>query len=99
MVQFFIFAVILMFIVSPINAILFATANAVIHGIIDWNIWRGYKYTVKIWMQNNPDHQATKHYLKTGEFKFWEDHVFFTTIGLDQLLHGLTLVLLAGVLL
>lgn len=63
----------------------FAIANAAIHGVIDWYIWRFYKLSVA-W--RFPD--AT-----VNNFKFWEDHLFFTTIGFDQLLHGLTLVLLA----
>jgi hypothetical protein len=36
---------------------------------------------------------------KAASWKYWEDHWFFTTIGFDQLLHGLTLIYLAGALL
>ena len=28
-------------------------------------------------------------------WKYWEDHWFYTTIGFDQLLHVLTIILLA----
>lgn len=72
----------------------FALINAVIHGVIDWNIWRLYKLSVGIWMKNNPEHEATKAYATTGVWKFWEDHLFFTTIGFDQMLHMITLVVL-----
>ena len=81
------------------KAIPFVILNTLIHGVIDWFIWKGYKATVGIWMKNNPDHEATKLYLETGVFKFWEDKLFFDTIGFDQLLHALTIILLAGWLL
>lgn len=32
-------------------------------------------------------------------WQYWEDHWFYTTIGLDQLLHALTLTVLVGLLL
>lgn len=67
----------------------FALANAAVHGVIDWNLWRFYKLSV---IKRFPDATAEN-------FKFWEDHLFFTTIGFDQLLHGLTLVFLAGAML
>lgn len=71
------------------SALAFSLLNALIHGAIDWYIWRGYKYTVH---ERFPD--ATPE-----TFKFWEDSWFFHTIGLDQLLHGLTLVTLAALFL
>lgn len=81
------------------NIVGFVLLNTLIHGVIDWNIWRFYKLSVMKWMQNNPDHPAVKHYEATKEFKYWEDHLFFTTIGLDQFLHAATIVLLADWLL
>ena len=29
-------------------------------------------------------------------YKYWEDHWFYTTIGFDQLLHSATIILLLG---
>lgn len=118
LIQWIIFAVGLSFVIGPVSAILFATGNAVIHGVIDWNIWRLYKYSVAYRMLKNPDdvvfNSATAHdmahfALEEGEkhvfvqlaassWQYWEDHWFYTTIGLDQLLHALTLIFLAGVL-
>lgn len=71
------------------TAIVFAWFNALIHGAIDWYIWRLYKLTVR---ERFPD--ATPE-----TFKPLEDPLFLHTIGFDQLLHGLTLVGLAGLLL
>jgi hypothetical protein len=82
----------------------FATANALIHGVIDWNIWRGYKWFVgqrlydgfgnkwKSLMQGKPHHSLMS---DGGEWQFWEDHWFYATIGFDQLLHAITLAYLA----
>lgn len=94
----------------------FALANAAIHGVIDWNIWNVYKYTVKYrllkkkredveyaspaeWdaaMAGTDDEYVA---IAGRNWKYWEDHVFYSTIGFDQLLHGITIVLLAGWLL
>ena len=57
--------------------------NAAIHGVIDWNIWKMYKAFVK---SRFPD--------ATADYKYWEDHWFYATIGLDQLLHALTIIIL-----
>lgn len=80
--------------ILELNAIWFAFLNAVIHGIIDWNIWRLYKIHAYRSIADNPNHP-----LLTGNpaepWKYWEDHWFYATIGFDQLLHGLTLVALA----
>src|ERR1700686_3859155 len=82
------------------NVFCFALANALIHGVIDWNIWRFYKYSVLFRLgidhmnQNHPDVAGLK-----NSWQYWEDDFFYKTIMLDQLLHGLTLVYLAGVFL
>ncbi len=69
----------------PINLLFaakFAFLNALIHGIIDWNIWKLYKVSVYL-----RDKRATPE-----TWKYWEDHLFYTTIGFDQLLHASTLI-------
>lgn len=91
-VQFWVFFFGLMY-QFHINAFYFASINMLIHGVIDWYIWRGYKYTVyyRLKRDNKLDTAA--------QWQYWQDHLFYTTIGLDQLLHGLTLIVLAGWLL
>lgn len=94
LIQFMAFLLVVAFI-SPGMAVWFSFANAAIHGVIDWNLWRLYKLYAYTVIKKNPQHP-----LLTGNpaepWKYWEDHWFYTTIGFDQLLHGLTLVLLAG---
>ncbi len=59
---------------------LFILANMTLHGIIDWNIWSVYRLSViKRFPQIDKD----------ATFEYWEDHWFYSFIGLDQLLHGL----------
>lgn len=59
--------------------------NGLIHGVIDWNIWKIYK------------HFAYKRASKLAlpeTFAYWDDVWFYCTIGLDQFLHAATLVAL-----
>ena len=89
----------------PFTSWKFALANCAIHGIIDWNIWRGYKFMVgrrlydgygRAWkseVQGKPHHSLMS---DQGEWRYWEDHWFYSTIGFDQLLHAITLIKLAG---
>ncbi len=58
----------------------FALCNAIIHAIIDKNIWSGYKF-----IRRNED-------IKT--FQYWNDSLFYSFIGFDQLLHITTLIFL-----
>ncbi len=75
-----------------------AFCNMAVHGVIDWYIWRGYKLGASYRIKKGID----KHLYETVElkegpqliWKYWEDHWFYTTIGFDQLLHGLTLIIL-----
>lgn len=62
--------------------LLFLVLNTIIHGIIDWNIWKLYKLSVLY------------RFINRDNFKYWEDHLFYTTIGFDQLLHISTLIFL-----
>jgi len=48
----------------------------ILHGLQDWFIWRGYKKLYTIRKSPPP---------------YYEDHLFYTTIGLDQLLHTIIL--------
>lgn len=53
--------------------------NAVLHALVDWNIWRAYKRYVKAKRPEN--------------WEWWLDTWFYKTVGFDQLLHGLSLIL------
>ena len=72
------------------TALGFVLVNVGVHGLIDWNIWRGYKYSV---VRRFPMYHPgqVKEQLKSGiiapEFRFWDDEAFYSTIGLDQFLH------------
>lgn len=66
------------------KAILFVILNTSIHGVIDWNIWKYYK---KQRANENPE-----------TFKYWEDKLFYTIIGFDQFLHGLTIMIILWII-
>ncbi len=79
----------------------FAAFNAIIHGVIDWNIWKFYKWTVFRRHQavfSSPTEEG--HEERVNNFKaswqYWEDHWFYATIGLDQFLHASTIIILYG---
>lgn len=75
---------------KPVETLSFAGLNILAHGLIDWNIWRIYKkFTAwQIAKGNRED------LLPSDTYEYWKDHYFYLTIGFDQLLHALTLVLL-----
>lgn len=56
----------------------FALGNTILHGIIDWNIWRLYKLSV---IKRFPTADA--------KFEYYNDSMFYNFIALDQALHGL----------
>lgn len=72
-----VFLVFCLVLFNPLDALIISIMNTMLHGCIDWNIWRGYKY-----FRRHED-------IKT--FPWWEDHWFFVTIGADQLLHGISI--------
>jgi len=99
-----------MFVPAPAILVI-PVLNTIVHGIIDWNIWRLYKLsahrriskTARIealgevdW--NVPFHERfKKHYdLGVKNWQYYNDHWFYSTIGLDQLLHALTIIALVG---
>ena len=85
-------------------AVKLAFCNMIIHGMIDWNIWRGYKWSVvrritksikgPLFVYNLTDNKFESHAFQDAlkNWKYWEDHWFYATIGFDQLLHGLTII-------
>jgi len=91
-IQFIVFA--------PFTSVLFALANCAVHGVIDGTLWNLYKWSVKKRIYKDSSGRDCHSLISDqGEWRFWLDHLFYTTIGFDQLLHGLTLVILAGYLL
>lgn len=84
-------------------ALTLTSINAGLHALVDWNIWRGYKRRVIEqkwgWIPPGATLRDGKMTLQSGEvrplpeFRFWEDDRFWLTIGIDQLLHGLSMVL------
>lgn len=73
--------------------VMISLINAIIHGIIDWHIWRLYKYSVLVRVKNQLRPQEFHTYKKKlQQYRYWEDGWFYSTIGLDQLLHTLTLI-------
>lgn len=87
LIQWIVFVLCLFPVLGIAQAIMFSTANMIIHGIIDWNIWRLYKVSVAL---RFPELKLDPS--KAKDFKYWEDHVFYSTIGFDQMLHVLTLI-------
>lgn len=100
----------LWYFVGPDMALKIAVANGLIHGLIDAFIWKGYALSVwkrrrgiairnnwneksEVFSQLSTRPKEAAAYLKKN-FKYWEDHWFYATIGLDQMLHTVTIVLL-----
>ena len=80
----------------------FAFWNAIIHMVIDACIWKGYAFSVwrrrhsilgHTWEPTTNNDWIAKKKLKE-DFKYWEDPLFYKTIGLDQFLHGATILYL-----
>lgn len=69
-----------------LKSLLIALINAGLHGVVDWNIWRGYKKFVG-WRMKTGRLET----VEPAKYPYWQDHWFYTTIGFDQLLHGLSL--------
>ena len=88
---------------AGVLSLIFASINTVVHGVIDWNIWKGYKLFVMKRLYHkgvgaNHDLVDKDKVHKLGlanSWMYWEDHWFYATIGFDQLLHTATLVALS----
>ncbi len=72
-------------VIDVITAVKFIAVNTLIHGIIDWNIWKAYKISV---------YKRLK-IVDATTFKYYEDHWFYSTIGTDHYLHAVTIIILA----
>lgn len=99
MTQFVVLTVGLLIVSDPFQVVLFGLVNAVAHAVTDWYIWRGYKLLV-IWREGYlAQWRAGAIDNVTKYFKYYEDHWFYVTIGLDQLLHVTVLIVSAHYLL
>ena len=67
----------------PLSFFLFV---GLIHAVQDWYIWRGYK-----WLVGKLHPEAT-----VETFEYWNDKWFYSTIGLDQMLHMVTILVMYG---
>jgi len=91
-----------------LGGICFAVFVGLIHGAQDWYIWRGYRYIVKERIIKFALDQVGKEYNTVHSIKYVienklkvfkddkeyaEDKVFYDFIGLDALLHTITIVL------
>jgi len=73
-----------------ISSCIFAAINMAAHMTVDACTWNVYKWTVAL---RNKD--KTKEGLRK-DFKYWEDSWFYHTIGIDQLFHIITIILVYG---
>lgn len=76
------FTLLNIFIFDFYNNILFALIYGFIHCLQDWYVWRLYKWIIK---------------MKTNDienYQYWKDSKFYSTIGFDQLLHFIEIILI-----
>jgi len=85
MIVYAVFTVGLLAVLTPEQAILIGVINAVSHVIIDWNIWKWYKYSVCWRNRETPPAELQ------DTWEYWKDYWFFFNIGLEQFLHMLVL--------
>lgn len=99
-----------LFILGLQKGLLFLLINNLVHGIIDWNIWNGYKLIVIARIKKETESFLLRINLnkkltyknavqsRIAKFKndkeYAEDAWFYNTIGLDRLLHVSTIILL-----
>lgn len=60
--------------------------NAIIHGLIDWNIWKDYKYDITC--------KFPCDIVAQNAYEYWKDKRFYDIIAVDQFLHFSTIFLL-----
>lgn len=107
-IQVAVVGVLMLLVTTPLKALAIALLNGAIHGVVDWNIWNLYKMhaykrilknatqAIPLWNEYSDKVKADIITKSISEWQYWEDHWFYTTIGFDQLLHTLTLVVVIG---
>jgi hypothetical protein len=66
-----------------LTSLMFAIANGILHGVVDLITWNLYGLSV-LYRAKRDNMPYDKDPVK---FKYWEDHWFYVTIGVDQFLH------------
>jgi hypothetical protein len=67
----------------------FVCGNILLHGLIDWNIWKLYKYIVYRRLSKGKKlYLATKNGNNIVDYKYYDDSMFYNFIAIDQALHG-----------
>ena len=99
-----VFLVMLFIAKSPFHAYMFTLCNAIIHGIIDWNIWNGYKVIVlrrflkhynesEICLASTaPEYVQRRGAAFEADKEYADDPWFYHFIVADQALHVLTFI-------
>lgn len=87
------------FVLGDVKAFHFATLNGIIHGVIDWNVWKMYKYYVKRLIESTHGSDPFLNTEAANQWRYWEDHRFYLTIGFDQFLHSITILLVIWIVL
>lgn len=106
-------AIIVWFQIPAYVAILFSLSYCLIHGIQDWYIWKGYQRIVYHRFKNKVESAKDKDGKYHHEYShnqaiqycelfkknkdYAEDKVYYDFIGLDRLLHIITIIILYGV--
>ena len=90
------------YLVNVITVLKFVFAYCLMHGMQDWLIWRMYSWLIRMRYScldsnNNvfTDEEAVQLYIKNREYA--EDKLFYDIMGLDRLLHVITLIALFSV--
>jgi hypothetical protein len=66
-----------------LTSLIFAAINGVFHGVVDLTTWNLYALSVKY----RAKHGHIPYDRDPVKFRYWEDHWFYVTIGVDQFLH------------
>lgn len=82
LIHFALFSVVLGLMTHPLLGLIAAGIISLTHALIDWNVWRGYKYLV------SRRYPTLSNPLEDPDVR----HLFFLTVGFDQMLHMVCLV-------
>ena len=85
-------------ILSGENAMLLGAGIALIHCMQDWFVWVMYRCHVKVQIINKLRHYSSRHSIdyEMKQWKCLKDYWFFFTIGIDQYLHYILIVVIWG---
>lgn len=87
--------------VGPFNILTLALCISFLHCAQDWLIWSLYKMSIKIRLRNKYkvlDSSNKDIAIEYRDWEYWDDKWFFNTIGIDQLLHYATIILVYNII-